>query len=142
MSYSQSVAGVAKMNGRRQLILCFAVGLASLGAATLLVRRAHADNFGNVYYDKKTDRLVVSMVYRGSNPNHKFSLQWGDCKTDQSVNIPTVTADILDDQFEDDAQMDFRKTTRFSLAGLPCSRPASVTLRTAPRFFYTLTIPG
>jgi len=48
----------------------------------------------------------------------------------------------LDDQFEDAEQRDFSKTVRFSLAGLPCPRPASVTLRTAPRFFYTLTIPG
>jgi hypothetical protein len=28
-----------------------------------------------------------------------------------------------------------------SLAGMPCSRPVSLTLRTAPRFVYTLTIP-
>jgi hypothetical protein len=138
----EGLAGVANMDGRRQLIPCLAVILATLGAATLLVPSANADNFGNVYYDKKTDRLIVTMVYRGSNPNHKFSLRWGDCKTDQSVTMPTVTVEVLDDQFEDDAQMDFRKTTRFSLAGLPCSRPASVTLRTAPRFYYTLTIPG
>jgi hypothetical protein len=38
------------------------------------------------------------------------------------------------------ADQDF-KTVRFSLAGMPCARPVSVSLRTAPRFFYTLTIP-
>jgi hypothetical protein len=59
---------------------------------------AGADNFGKIYYDAKTDQLVVTMLYRG--------------------------------------------TKRFSLANLPRARPASVTLRTAPRFFYTLTIPS
>jgi hypothetical protein len=49
--------------------------------------------------------------------------------------------EVLDDQFDDEEQQDFKKTMRFSLDGLPCGRPASVTLRTAPRFFYTLTIP-
>jgi hypothetical protein len=28
------------------------------------------------------------------------------------------------------------------LKDMPCPRPVSITLRTAPRFFYTLTIPG
>jgi hypothetical protein len=101
---------------------------------------AHADNFGNVYYDKKKDQLVVTMLYRGTNPNHKFSLKWGDCQADQSGNLPGVTVEVLDDQFDDEEQQDYTKTQRFSLAGLAC-RPASVTLRTAPRFFYTLTIP-
>jgi hypothetical protein len=38
--------------------------------------------------------------------------------------IAAVTAEILDDQFDDRATQD------------------CVTLTTAPRFFYTLTIPG
>jgi len=33
------------------------------------------------------------------------------------------------------------KTTRFSLADLPC-RPVKLTLRTAPRFYVTLQIPA
>jgi hypothetical protein len=106
-----------------------------------LAPRAHADNFGNIYYDKKSDQLVVTMLYRGTNPNHKFSLKWGECQTEQSGDLPDVTVEVLDDQFDDEEQQDFKKTMRFSLVGLPCQRPATVTLRTAPRFFYSLTIP-
>jgi hypothetical protein len=68
-------------------------------------------------------------------------LKWGECQANQTDNLPGVTAEVLDDQFEDRAERDFKKTVRFGLAQLPC-RPASVTLRTAPRFFYTLMIPG
>jgi hypothetical protein len=110
-------------------------------AAALLSQYAAASSFGSVSYDKDGDQLVVTMLYRGTNPNHEFTLKWGDCQTGQSGN-PSVTAEVLDDQFDDGAEQDFQKTVRFSLADLPCSRPASVTLRSAPRFFYTLTIPG
>jgi hypothetical protein len=110
-------------------------------AATIASLQARADNFVNVRYDKRTDRLIVTMVYRGTNPNHHFTLKWGECQANQSGDLPGVTAEVLDDQFDDQAQQDFTKTVRFGLAGLPCPRPVSVTLRTAPRFFYTLTIP-
>lgn len=114
---------------------------ATAAAACLLMRTAHADNFDKVYYDKKKDQLIVTMLYRGTNPNHKFSLKWGECQASQSSNLPGVTVEVLDDQFEDQEQQNFRTTQRFSLEGLPC-RPAIVTLRTAPRFFYSLRIPG
>jgi hypothetical protein len=110
-------------------------------AATLISFEAGADNFVKVRYDRQTDRLVVTMVYRGTNPNHNFSLKWGECQANQSGDLPGVTAEILDDQYGDVAEQEFTKTARFKLAGMPCQRPASVTLRTAPRFFYTLTIP-
>lgn len=116
--------------------------LAGSFAALLLVRSADADNFGRIYYDGKTDQLVVTMIYRGTNPNHKFTLNWGSCLPNQSGGLPGATVEVLDDQFDDQAIREYRTTKRFSLANLPCARPASVTLRTAPRFFYTLTIPG
>jgi len=111
-------------------------------AAAFLEPAAHADNFGGVRYDGQRDQLIVTMIYRGTNPNHKFSLRWGACEANQSGGLPGVTGEILDDQFIDPEEQDFRKTVHFSLAGMPCPRPASITLRTAPRFFYTLTIPG
>ena len=110
-------------------------------AATFASFHARADNFVKVRYDRRTDRLVVTMVYGGTNPNHHFSLKWGECQAKQAGDLPGVTAEVLDDQFEDQAQQDFTKTVHLSLAGMPCPRPASLTLRTAPRFFYTLTIP-
>jgi hypothetical protein len=115
--------------------------LAIASALLLLTSASYADNFGKVYYDSNTDQLVVSMVYRGTNPDHKFTLKWGACQADQAGGMPGVTVEVLDDQFNDRAVKEYRTTKRFSLAELPCGRPTSVTLRTAPRFFFTLTIP-
>jgi hypothetical protein len=120
----------------RSAVLCWVPG----AAAFLLAQAAFADNFGSVSYDRKNDQLVLTMLYRGTNPNHHFSLKWGPCETKQSSNLPGVTVEVLDDQFEDLSQQDFKKTTHFSMADLPCPRPARLTLRSAPRFFYTLTI--
>jgi len=110
-------------------------------AASFPAQTVFADNFSKVVYDKEANQLVVTMRYRGTNPNHNFSLKWGECRSHRSDSLPEVTVEVLDDQFTDRAQQDFKKTVRFSLAELPCS-PARVTLRTAPRFIYTLTIPG
>jgi len=116
-----------------------ATGLLALGSAWCLPRAAQADSFSRVYYDANTGELVVVMRYRGTNPDHAFSLKWGPCSEATSGNLPEVAAEVLDDQWRDQAQREFKKTTRFSLADLPC-RPAKVTLRSAPRFTYTLVI--
>lgn len=126
------------MNGRRHLLFWLILA----ANAAFLSESAQADNFGRVRYDRRTDQLIVTMVYRGTNPNHKFSLKWGECQTGQAGDLPGVAAEVLDDQFNDSEEQDFRKSVRFSLKDLPCPRPVSITLRTAPRFFYTLTIPG
>lgn len=127
------------MNERPRSIGLFALCLGLTVAGSFFSAGARADNFGRIYYDKKTGQLVVTMIYRGTNPNHQFSLKWGEC---QPGDLPSVTAEVLDDQFNDLATTNFKKTVRFDLSDMPCARPASVSLRTAPRFFYTLTIPG
>jgi hypothetical protein len=99
-----------------------------------------ADNFRKVTYDPATDELVIVVVYRGTNPDHQFTLKWGSC-VDRGSDQHEIVAELLDQQFQDLAQKDFKKTIRMSLANLQC-RPASVTLRTAPRFYYTLTVPA
>jgi hypothetical protein len=99
----------------------------------------HADNFQKVSYDPATDELVIVVLYRGTNPDHQFSLKWGPC-IDRGGNRHEIVAELLDQQFQDAARKDYKKTVRMSLAALDC-RPAAVTLRTAPRFDYTLTIP-
>ena len=126
------------MNKMQQCTLYLAL---AIFCAAGFVSFAEADNFGKVYFDQKNSQLIVTMNYRGTNPNHNFSLKWGACNTDSS-GVLSVTAEILDDQFNDVAQTSFKKTSRFGLSDLPCSRPVSVTLRSAPRFLYTLTIPG
>lgn len=53
-----------------------------LSACSLLLGvslAARADNFVSVYYDAHTDELVVTMQFRGTNPNHEFTVQWGEC---------------------------------------------------------------
>ena len=116
-------------------------GWSVLTAMLLFVQSAEGDDFGRIYYDAKTDQMVVTMLYRGTNPNHHFTLSWGACQPDAADGLPGVTAEVLDDQFDDRALQDYKTTKRFGLANLPCGRPARVTLHTAPRFFYTLTIP-
>lgn len=103
-------------------------------------REGRADSFQRVSYDPATDELVIVVAYRGTNPDHEFSLKWGPC-IDRGDNRREIVAELLDQQSQDAARKDFRKTVRMSLGGMDC-RPASVTLRTAPRFYYTLTVPA
>jgi hypothetical protein len=110
-------------------------------AGSTLSNPAAADNFVDVRYDAQTDELIVTMKYSGTNPNHRFSLQWGQCQTLAESGVPEIVADVNDSQYKDAARNDFKTTTRFSLADLPC-RPAKLTLRTAPRFYYILQIPA
>ena len=116
-------------------------GILLAGLAAMMVSAAApADNFANVHYSARTDQLIVTMAYRGTNPGHTFSLKWGACQEPQSGGR-TIAAEVLDSQWKDVEQHDFKKTTRFSLADLMC-RPSTVTLRSAPRFLYTLQIPA
>ena len=117
-----------------------ATALGSGLAALLLPLGSHADSFSNAYYDARTDQLVVAMTYGGTNSNHTFSLQWGQCQDLNAGKLHQVAAQVLDSQWQDHALRPYRKTVRFSLADIPC-RPAKVTLRTAPRFIYTVLIP-
>jgi hypothetical protein len=112
--------------------------------ATLLLLsygNARADNFVNVRYDATRDQLVLTMAYRGTNADHHFSLKWGTCQDARADGLHPIVAEVLDDQWQDSAERDFKKTSRISLAIMSC-RPALLTLRTAPRFYYTLQIPG
>jgi len=102
---------------------------------------SQADSFAKAYYDTRTDELVVSMIYGGTNSNHTFTLQWGQCQNVNGSKVHEVAAAVLDSQWQDQALRRYTKIVRFSLAGIPC-RPAKVTLRTAPRFIYTVLIPA
>ena len=110
-------------------------------AVGMLWDAARADNFANAYYDARKDQLVVTIFYRGTNPDHTFSLKWGQCKEPSDGSVREIVAEVLDSQWQDVASRNFKKTTRFGLEKLQC-RPAKLTLRTAPRFYYTLQIPA
>jgi hypothetical protein len=110
-------------------------------AAGMPWNAALADNFAKVYYDASKNQLVVSINYRGTNPDHTFSLKWGSCAQSTDGSGLAVDAEVLDDQWQDAAQRNFTKTTRFDLKDVRC-RPARLTLRTAPRFEYVVQIPA
>ena len=102
---------------------------------------ARADTFDNVRYDARRDELVATMIYRGTNPDHTFTLQWDVCHGSADSGQPyEIAAEVLDDQWNDAALHSYRKTVRFGLSILAC-RPARVTLRIAPRFYYTVLVP-
>ncbi len=111
------------------------MGLLAAGTST-----ARADNFRRVSYDAAADELVIGVVYRGTNPDHAFTLKWGPCKVN-SDNGREIVGELLDQQWKDAARQQFKKTLRFSVAGLDC-RPATVTVRTPPRFYFTLQLPS
>ena len=83
---------------------------------------------------------MVTLLYQGTTPDHRFSLQWGTCDPPDSSGAYQVAAEVLDSQWADPALDDYQKTVHLSLAGLPC-RPAEVTLRTAPRFIINVYVP-
>ncbi len=115
--------------------------LFSSAVALAFCATVRADTFANVHYDARTDELVATMIYRGTNPTHTFTLKWGTCPAPSDHGKPyEVAAEVLDGQWNDDAVQSFKETVRFSLADLAC-RPANVTLRTAPRFLYTIFVP-
>jgi hypothetical protein len=120
------------------LIVC---ALAPLVCVLARSDPASADSFGSTYYDRSTNELVVTMRYMGTNPNHKFTLQWGSCQPADSDSIATVDVAVLDDQFEDAAQQDYQTVERFSLGDMRCQRPVTVMLYTAPRVSFPLLIP-
>ena len=142
----KTTSGLASVlgGGRRSedsrvfLLIVVAVTMASVAAAVM------ADTFGPVRYDPNSDQLIVTMIYDGTNPNHHFSIKWGDCRRVNPPDQPvqqTIVVSILDDQWNDAATKTYTETVTVPLATLSC-RPATVTLRTAPDFITTVDIPA
>lgn len=103
---------------------------------------ALADGFGAVRYDPARDQLVIVMVYRGTTPDHHFSIQWGPCQRLDQPGEPAhqIALNVLDDQGNDAAKANYTKTVKVPLANLAC-RPAKVSVWTPPRHFRSLDIP-
>ncbi|MGH8227247.1 MAG: hypothetical protein ACREU3_04960 [Steroidobacteraceae bacterium] len=103
---------------------------------------AMADNFGSVRYDPNRDQLIITVIYRGTHPNHHFSIRWGRCRKLDRPGEPAhqIAVNLLDDQGNDAAKKSYTETVRVSLAALSC-RPARVSLWTPPDFHRTLDIP-
>ncbi len=110
-------------------------------AAWLASGGVSAESFGRVSYDAAADQLAVTMLYRGTNPDHDFSLQWGPCKM-LPDGTNEIVAEVIDSQARDAARQDFRKTVHLSLEGMTDCRPAKLTLRAAPRNYFSMRIPA
>jgi hypothetical protein len=59
------------------VVLTALMSLSALGSANL----AQVDLFSGVRYDAGRDELAITMAYRGTNPDHTFSLKSGTCQT-------------------------------------------------------------
>jgi hypothetical protein len=114
------------------------VALFSL-SVVLGLSECQAANFLSAFYDARTDELVVTLSYRGTNPDHEFTVAWGDCHGEDGMN--EIAGRIIDSQWNDRALESFTKAVRFDLAQLRC-RPARITLVTAPNFRIGVTIPA
>ena len=110
--------------------------IASLAALLTTVIGKAAD-FGAVRYDPKSDQIIVTMTYDGTNPNHHFSIHWGPCRKREDPWLPTqyfVDVNILDDQGDDAAKQSYTETVRVPLVAISC-RPVTVTLWTPPGLY-------
>lgn len=121
---------------RRFSLIALAVAMATAPVAVM------ADDFGPVHYDPKSDQLIITMLYSGTNPDHHFSTQWGSCgKLQQTGPLPAhptarppyeTTLTIIDDQWNDAARKSYTTTISVPLTVLSSCRPARVWLLTSP----------
>ena len=129
-------------SGRKQNQLSFLAIILSFTIATTTV--AKADTFGPVRYDPTTNQILVTIHYRGTNPNHQFSIQWGRCrKLHGQLHGPAPRAidlGILDQQGSDAARRGYTELVKVPLAGMTC-RPATVTLWTSPNQYRSIAVP-
>jgi hypothetical protein len=111
-------------------------------ALLCVLHPAHADHFAGAHYDAQADELVVSLHYLGTNPDHEFTVKWGKCRSLASnPEVAQLSGVLADSQWNDAARDPYTKTVRIGLAGMPC-RPAQVTLRSAPRYTLTISVPA
>jgi hypothetical protein len=103
----------------------------------LLAAPGQAQTILGAAYDAANDAIVIDVVYRGTNPHHRFSVQWGPCRGERPGH---VTGRLVHDQWKDRAERDFRVRRHISIAELPC-RPAVVTLRLGKVAHETVHVP-
>lgn len=110
----------------------FFVLLVLLGSAP-----AHAEQILGAAYDPARDAIVLEIAYRGTDAHHRFTVEWGRCDENRP---PHVAGRVIDLQWEDAAQNDYRVRAHLGLQALPC-RPAVVTLRLYRTSHVTLFVP-
>lgn len=115
-----------------RLVACIAALLYVAPAAAILVTA--------LTYDPAKDQLVMTIAYRGTNPDHEFRVQWDKCARldDERMQILGL---LIDSQPNDLARQDFTKPMRINLRDFSC-RPSKVTIRTSAGFFTSVDIPA
>ena len=109
-------------------------------AALLYVATAAAIAVTTLTYDAPKDQLVMTIAYRGTNPDHQFRVQWDKCTRldDERMQILGL---LIDDQPNDHARQEFTKSMRIDLRDFTC-RPAKVTIKTSAGFFTSVDVPA
>lgn len=113
---------------------------AACTAALFYIAPAAAVTVTALKYDPAKDQLVMSITYRGTNPDHRFKVQWETCKRldDERQQILGL---LVDSQPNDHARQDFTTPMRVDLRDFGC-RPAKVTIRTSAGFFASVDVPA
>ena len=100
---------------------------------------ASAISVNSLVYDEAKDQLVMTIGYRGTNPDHKFSVQWSECKRLGDTRSQILGL-LIDSQPDDQARQEFTQEFKVDLSTLTC-RPSQVTIRTSAGFFMSVDVP-
>lgn len=123
------------MNTLQRRFLALVVTIAGCVGGTA----AEAANIVGLSYEAQSDSLVIQIVYRGTHPDHQFSVEWAQCRQfDQGAQILGL---LVDSDPKDPAREDFSKVLRISLAQQSC-RPAQVIIRTDAGFLRSVDVPA
>jgi hypothetical protein len=93
--------------------------------AAMLALPLHAADILEAGYNAARDQIEVDIAYRGTHPDHEFTVQWGECSGESP---PRLVGRLVDRHGGDAAREDYRTKERVALGAIPC-RPAIVTLR-------------
>ena len=91
-------------------------------------------------YDAAENQLVMTIAYRGTNPDHKFSVEWSECKPLDEARSQILGL-LVDSQPNDLARQEFTRELKVDLTTFTC-RPAQVTIRTSAGFFISVDVPA
>ena len=115
--------------------------IVACAALLTLAFNAGATNILELKYDEKLDQLVLLIAFRGTHADHRFTLNWDECRDygfDDAEH--QISATLTDSDPSDRADTEFKRTMKVPLASFEC-RPAKVTIRTTANFFRTVLVP-
>jgi hypothetical protein len=108
--------------------------------ALLYCAPASAITVSGLTYDAAKNRLVMTVAYRGTNPEHQFSVQWDECKR-LDDDRSQILGLLIDSQPDDLARQEFTQQFTVDLSAFTC-RPSKVTIRTSAGFFMSVDVPA